>query len=354
MERLFTRHPFAIVTVVARIRGHVTESMVRDAVSKVRQRHPNLRVRIVDDENGNPWLTSEGAGKVPVETVSRESGDHWIQVVRDSIQIPFEFDARPAIRFILLQSPAESDLLILCHHILCDGLSLAYLARDLMLHLGDPDREVEPLPDPVPVGLDNIPEGLSANAVVKFFVKRMNKKWAAEKVVFDQEDYLDLSAAYWKHYQHQVLSVELSEAQTSALVERCRKEEVTVNSALTAAFAGAQTQVQGERPFHSSISVAGSLRDQLPKPAGEVMGFYAGVAQPKYKYDISRGFWDNARQFHRKVRPLYTNKNLFQDALVWTYLDPTILEAISYKTLGGLVPEGSSRYQKLSAFSSAG
>ena len=352
MERLLHRHPFAIVTMVTRIRGSVTESMVRDAVSKVRQRHPNLRVRIVDDENGNPWLTSEGAGEIPVETVPRQSGDQWIKVTQESCQIPFEFDARPAIRFILLHSPDTSDLVILCHHILCDGLSLAYLARDLMVHLGDPSREVEVLPDPVPIGMDNMPKDVSANAVVKFFVKRMNKKWDAEKVVFDQEDYRNLSAAYWKHYQHQVLSVELSEAQTSALVERCRKEEVTVNSALTAAFAGAQTQVQGERPFHSSISVAASLRDQLPKPAGEVMGFYAGVAQPKYKYDISRGFWDNARQFHRKVRPLYTNKNLFQDALVWCYLDPTILEAISYKTLGGLVPEGSSRYQKLSAFGS--
>jgi len=351
IERLFNRHPFAIVTMVARIHGNVTESMVRDAISKVRQRHPNLRVRIVDDENGNPWLTSEGAGEIPVETVHRESDDHWIRVVQESCQIPFDFDVRPPIRFILIQSPATSELLILCHHILCDGLSLAYLARDLMVHLGDPSREVEVLPDPVPIGRDNMPEDVSANAVVKFFVNRMNKKWAAEKVVFDQEDYPNLSAAYWKHYQHQVLSVELSEAQTSALVERCRKEEVTVNSALAAAFAGAQTLVQGERPFHSSISVAGSLRDQLPKPAGEVMGFYAGVAQPKYKYDISRGFWDNARQFHLKVRPLYTNKNLFQDALVWSYLDPTILEAISYKTLGGLVPEGSSRYQKLSAFS---
>ena len=351
IERLFARHPFAIVTMVARIRGNVTESMLGDAVSRVRQRHPNLRVRIVEDENGNPWLTSEGAGEIPVQTVPRESDDHWIRVIQESGQIPFDFDARPAIRFIMVQSPTASELIILCHHILCDGLSLAYLARDLMVHLGDPAREVELLPDPVPIGRDSFPEGVSVNAVVRFFINRMNKKWAAEKVVFDQEDYRNLSAAYWKHYQHQVLSVELSETQTSALVERCRKEGVTVNSALTAAFAGAQTLVQGEKPFHSSIGVAGSLRDRLPRPAGEVMGFYVGLVQPKYKYDSNRGFWDNARQFHRKVRPLYTDKNLFQDTLVWCYLDPTILEALSYKTLGGLVPEGASRHEKLSAFS---
>ena len=80
------------------------------------------------------------------------------------------------------------------------------------------------------------------------------------------------------------------------------------------------------------------------------MGFYAGAVRPKYRYNSSRGFWDNARQFHRSVRPLFTNKNLFQEPLMWCYLEPTIVEAIHFKKLGGLVPEGSSRHQKLATF----
>jgi hypothetical protein len=109
--------------------------------------------------------------------------------------------------------------------------------------------------------------------------------------------------------------------------------------------------VQGEKPFHSSIFVASSLRDRLPSPAGEAMGFYAGAVNPTYRYNSRRGFWDNARQLHRTVRPLFTNKNLFQDPLMWCYLEPTILEAINFKKLGRLVPAGSSRHQKLAAFS---
>ena len=350
IERLFTRSPFSIVTVVARIRGDISEGMLRDAVSKVQRRHPNLRVRIAEDTPGEPWFTSEGVGEIPVETVSRESDAHWIRVVQETGQIPYEFDARPAIRFILVHSPGTSELIIACHHIICDGLSLAYLARDLMQHLGDPAREVEVLPDPVPIGLDTIPDDVSANAIVKFLINRMNKKWADDKIVFDQEDYRDLGEAYWAHYSHQMLPVELSKAQTSALVDRCRREEVTVNSALAAAFVGAQTVVQGDRPHHSSIGVGASLRDRLRRSAGEGMGFYAGVARPKYEYDSSNGFWENARRFHRKVRPLYNNKVLFRDPLMWCYLDPTILEAINFKKVGGLVPEHASRYQKLAAF----
>jgi hypothetical protein len=350
LERMFTRSPYSIVTVVARIKGSVSDSMLKNAVSDVQQRHPNLRVRIKEDDDHNPWFTSEGAKGIPVDIVPRESDDHWIKVTLEASQIPFEFDERPAVRVILVQSPVEAELIILCHHIICDGLSLAYLARDLMVHLGDPAREVEVLPDPGPIDRDNMPREVSLNRIVRFLVNRINKRWEQDKVFFDQEDYRDLNEAYWTHYKHQMLSVEWSEARTSALVARCREEEVTVNSALAAAFVGAQYIVQGDETYHPGIAVGANLRDRLPRPAGEVMGFYAGAVTPEYKYDRRIGFWENARRFHRTVTPLYTNKNLFQGAILSVYREPAILESSDFKILGGLVPPNATRYQKISAF----
>ena len=351
LERMFARAPYSIVTVVARIKGSVAESLLKDAVSKVQQRHPNLRVRIMEDNDHHLWFTSDGVKGIPVRVVPRESDDHWIEVYHEACKIPFEFEERPAIRFILVQSPGISELIIFCHHIICDGMSLAYLARDLMAHLGDPTREVEVLPDPIPIDIDNLPQDVSINAITRFFINRINKKWYEDKIYFDQEDYENLNEAYWMNYRHQMLSIELSEAQTSALVERCRKEEVTVNSALTAAFVGAQYIVQGDKPYHSSIAVAGSVRDRLQRPVGEVMGFYAGAVTPKYKYNRKTSFWENARRLHRKTKTLYTNKNLFQEPLMWCYLEPGILEALSFKMIGGLVPPHFTRYDKLSTFS---
>ena len=123
VERLFSRSPYSIVTMVARIVGHVSERMLVNAVSKVQQRHPLLRVRIVENRDHDLWFTSEGAGAIPIEVVPRESEDHWIKVFHEACRIPFEFDARPPIRFILVQSPTESELIIFCHHVICDGLS---------------------------------------------------------------------------------------------------------------------------------------------------------------------------------------------------------------------------------------
>ena len=350
VERLFSWSPFSIVAVVARIKGTVSEKMLRRAVSQVRMRHPNLRVRLEADSDYNLWFTSDGAQDIEIAVVPRDSDVHWARVVQDVGQIPFEFDVRPAIRFILVQSDTVSELIILCHHILCDGLSLAYLFRDLMAHLGDPSREVELLPDPVPIVRENIPGAAKLNAMARFFIGRINSKWQEEKVVFDQRDYRALANAYWANHRHQLACIELSESQTVALVNRCRREGVTVNSALCAAFAGAQAKVQDRAPYHQSLGVGVSLRDRLLEPAGEVMGFYAGVAMLRYRYAGRAGFWQNARRFHKRVRPRYASGKLFADHLTWLQLDPTILEAINFKKLGGLVPETSTRHEKLSAF----
>jgi NRPS condensation-like uncharacterized protein len=350
-ERFFTRSPFSIVTLVARIKGSVSEEMLKNAVSKVRQRHALLRVRIKDDNDHAQWFTSDGAKEIPIEIVPRKSENDWIKIHAEASKIPYEFETHPAIRFILVKSAEVSELIILCHHIICDGMSLAYLARDLMVHFGDPTRAVEVLPAPAAITLDNLPTDVSQSSLAKFFINRMNHKWAEEGVFFDDEDYRILTKTYWDNYNHGLFSIELSEEESTGLVARCSKENVTVNSALTTAFCGAQSFVEGEQPYHAKVAVGANLRDRIPNPAGEGMGFYAGAIELKFKYNHKKGFWENARQFHRKIRPKITNKVLFGDILNWLHLDPTIFEAMNFKKLGGLVSPDSARYEKLSAFS---
>jgi len=350
-ERLFTRSPFSIVTMVARIKGNVSKDMLKNAVAKAQQRHALLRVRIKDEPDHTQWFISEEVQEIPINIIPRKSENDWIKTYSEASKIPYEFDTYPAIRFILIQSPDVSELIILCHHIICDGMSLAYLARDLMVHLGDPSREVEVLPAPAPITLDNLPGDVSQSGVVKFFINRMNRQWAEESVFFDNEDYKVLTKTYWDNFNHEIFCVEMSEEETSALVARCRKENVTVTSALTAAFSGAQEFVQSEKPYHAKMVIGTNLRDRLPNPPGDAVGYFAAGVELKLKYHHKKTFWENARNFHKKIKPNFTNKKVFGELLNWLYLEPTFFEAMNFKKLGGLVPSDSTRYEKLSAFS---
>lgn len=351
MERLFTRSPFSLVTLVARINGEITGEALAAAVGKVQQRHTNLRVRLEDDDRHNPWLTTEGAGSIPVEVIPRESAEQWIRLVADAGTVPFDFEKQPPIRFFLVQSDEVSELIVMCHHILCDGMSLAYLVRDLLEHLGDPSLAVTVLPHPVPVGPDTMPSDVSLNPMVRYVIRRMNRKWEADPVYFDQHDYELLTETYWQTYDHRLASIELSQTETTELVERCRRERVTVNTALTAAFAAAQSIELGEGRYEPKLGVAADLRDRLRQPPGEVMGFYAGVATLSYEYDARVGFWDNARALHAKLQQGFNDETLFKEPLTWSLLSPTILDAINFKKLGSLVPDDAPGSKKLLDFS---
>lgn len=349
-ERFFSHAPFSTVTMVARIKGHVTAEMLQNAVGKVRQRHTLLGVRVRDTQDGDLWFTSQGVGEIPVEVVPRTSENDWITVHAEQSKMPYEFETRPAIRFVLVQSEEVSELIILCHHMICDGLSLAYLARDLMMYLGDPAAEAEVLPAPQPITLENLPAEVAPSGLIKYFIGKIKQAWREEYVSFDQGDYEALNRAYWENYHHEILTIELSEEDTTALVERCRREKVTVNTALITAFLGAQKSVVAEAPHHAKTAVAVSLRDRLPISPGEAMGYYALGLQVKYKYNLKKGFWENARNYHKKIGSDISNKKAFGDLPIYLEMDSNIYEALNFKKLGALVKPDSPGYIKLSDF----
>ncbi len=348
-ERFFSHAPFSTVTMIARIKGNVTEEMLKCAVEKVQQQHTLLRVRM-ESRGDELWFTSEGVQEIPIKVVTRTSENDWIKLHADGCKMPYEFETRPAIRFILVQSPNLSELIILCHHMICDGMSLAYLARDLMVYLGDPADAVEVLPSPEPITQENLPDDVTLSGLIKYFINRIRRKWNDEIVTFDQADYEALNKAYWDNYDHEILPVELSEIETKVLVSRCKKENVTVNTAVIAAFAAAQNLVVGEKPHHAQTVSAVSLRDRLPHSPGEGMGYYALGLQLKFKYNPKKSFWDNARNYHKKITSNLSNKKVFGDLPAFLQMDSNIYEALSFKKIGALVKPDSPRYQKLSDF----
>ncbi|MBN1580886.1 MAG: hypothetical protein JXA89_09305, partial [Anaerolineae bacterium] len=119
-ERRPFRGPNASVVLNVRIKGEVTVSALRAAVKQVQRRHRLLSARVALDCDGTAWFTSDGAEEIVVDAVSRRSGEHWIEETLKAYRIPYEFDRRPPLRFILLHGPERSDLVIMCHHMICD------------------------------------------------------------------------------------------------------------------------------------------------------------------------------------------------------------------------------------------
>jgi len=335
-ERRFLRMPNANVVMVGRIKGTVSVDLLKSAVLKVRQKHPLLGVRVSLDDDTAGWFAQEGVPAIPIEVKPRTTDDDWIRTATEELKRAFSTETGPLIRFVLLRSREVSDLIVIAHHSICDGRSLVYLIRDLMFHLSNPDHKVPPLPV-TPIGIkDGLPDSASGGFLYRLIMKRMNKKWSRKGIAFDENDYRDLHQIFWDKNRVRVLAWGLTEAQTSALVSRSREEQVTVNSALYAAFLAAQSDIQGDsQPYLNNVLVPVDLRNRLTQPVGEAIGYYVSAVKLSLKYTRQKPFWDMARIVDQKIKRQLTDKNVFASQRLAS-LSPSLLDALVFAKLGKL------------------
>ena len=140
---------------------------------------------------------------------------------------------------------ASSEIIIFCQHMICHGMSLAFLMRDILLHLGDPSRKPDiPVESPLLVP-DNFPVKVSGSLLARLIMRKINNSWKKHKLIFGYEDFREIHRAYWNNYTYGVLTIEMTEEETLDFAARCRQNQVTVTSALCTAFLAAQLEVLG-------------------------------------------------------------------------------------------------------------
>ena len=346
-ERRFLRIPNANVVMVARIKGLISKERLKSAVSKVRQKHFLLGVRVSLDDDSNGWFIQEDVSEIPVKVVTRLTDEDWIEVTAEEIKSAFSVEKTPLIRFVLLQSSEVSDLMITAHHSICDGRSLVYLLRDIMVYLDKPEEYVETPAIIPPAVQDCLPSSSSGGFFYKLIVKRINKKWIRKKISFNESDYRDLHQTFWQNNRVSILNWELTEAQTSTLVSRCHQEEVTVNSALYTAFLAAQTDIQGSsQDYLQNILIPVDFRSRLTQPIGEAVGFYASAGVNfRLKYNPKKSFWDMVRMMDRKIKQKLTDKNIFQSQKL-NLLSPSLMDGLIFTKHGKLNDEMASKLLK--------
>lgn len=351
-ERRHFRAPNSIIPIVARIKGNVDIENLNIAVKKIQQRHILLQTRVELDKSNNAWFTTNKAEEIPIIIENKVSDTQWISICEKQSRIPFDFHKRPPIRIILLHSKSTSDLILFCHHMFSDGLSVANLSRDILEVLGNPDKELEILPPPPLMNKENIPDSVGDNIIVQKMINRINNKWKKQEVFFDHLDYLSIFHAYWQHHTHSIQVIELTEEQTEHLVKKCRSEHVTVNSMIFAAFLKAQYEGKALiKPKRQKAGVAVDVRNHLKKPAGDSFGFYAAGFIDDYRYMNNIGFWEMTRKIHHNLVKKLSDNEFFINLLRAGSLEPSIHDALIMKAYGNLVERDDPRYNKLHLFS---
>ena len=236
---------------------------------------PILSVCIDGEPDSVPLFRQADATPIPLRIVEDQPELRWEAEVGKELATPFNPSRAPLIRALLIQGDRDAAFMLVAHHSIADGLSLAYAIRDTLDALAG--RSLPPLPwlpsQDHMMNVSNIPVGS----------QEQDQAGAAMPAVYRPHD----------NARPTVKGLRLSPGLTSSIRNRARQKGTTVHGALCAALVLASRKVFAAwREIPLRILSPINARPLLG--AGESCGVFLGAATSVFDGQTI-DFWDIAR-----------------------------------------------------------
>jgi Condensation domain len=118
--------------IAAEIAGDATVEAWVSAIAAVQLRHPLLRALIEYGHDGMPCFREHVDIPIPVRIVDEEESTAWQVEMAKELATPIPLGGAPLARITLLRKCGGSTLLLSMHHSIADGLSSAFVIRDIL------------------------------------------------------------------------------------------------------------------------------------------------------------------------------------------------------------------------------
>lgn len=279
---------------VAEISGPLDAAALRVALDATQSRHAHLRERIIVDDARRPAFTREGVAALPLRIAEND----WLAEVEREINDAVPAEVGPLARCVLVPTREGSCRVILTlHHSIGDGMSGAYLMRDLIQSAGAAAEglpaDLAPLTDDTPLD-DRVPPGGLAGlwAKLRFVLSELVHLLTRGTPVRMRRD---RTVPCWERRTrliHEVLDPDLS----ARLANRAREEGTTVHGALSAAITLGLVEDTGvKRGAHVVFGSPVNLRKDLSPPVADDVGFYVSMLAFHAVVRPDMRLWDLAR-----------------------------------------------------------
>ena len=153
-------------------------------------------------------------------------------------------------------------------------------------------------------------------------------------IQFKQNDYQNLAENFWTKNSSEVMAWQLTEHQTTSLINRCKEEGVTVNTIIVTLFLLALGKIEEKSISERSVHIPINIRSRLKVPAGEAFGFYAQAFILNLQNDHAESFWELARKYNQAIHSVIQDKKSIFNLFTVSKLDPDLLDSKYYTKYG--------------------
>jgi|CZKS01.1.fsa_nt_gi hypothetical protein len=270
--------------VVCEVSGRTEVGEWRNALAAVQKSHPFLSVRIDPDPAGKTTRFVRDQNEcIPLRVVESTDAANWQRELASEMSRPIEWRRAPLVRAVLLHQSNRTHLILMAHHAVADGLSLAYATRDILLAMAGESlvplaaqHPYEDLLADAPIAAPPKPAHVEASRAAKYRPMDGSPPFV-DSHIFDAET-------------------------TQAIVRRSREEQTTVQGALCAAFLLAGRKLLAdwaEQPVRCVSPI--NLRKFCSGVADDV-GLFIGRGVSIHPPGEEGPFWSVARSVKEQLR----------------------------------------------------
>ncbi|NEO50213.1 MAG: alcohol acetyltransferase [Moorea sp. SIO4A3] len=312
------------VVTMSRVKGPLSEEILRQALDLIQYRYPCLNCRIVGSLD-NLWFQTGGVSKIPLRVVDNLYNEHWQEVVLEELNQGIESD-KCLMRAVLVRAESENSasyLITSTHHAISDGLSCVRLHSGILtycekIHCGEPITSVLPLPILPPI-----------DRLIPISTRGFQGIWHRSllllRIIFNQVWYRPKTLGFEKCVPINLrrcgmVQKSLDKGLTQELINRCKKEKTTVHGALCGAMlltaAKSITANKKKRLCVSCLSYVDLRRRLEPVVSDEVMGMLISGVTSYHTLQSNLSFWDLARSVKKQLESRLKKANLFRFCLI--------------------------------------
>jgi NRPS condensation-like uncharacterized protein len=321
---------YNIVT-TCRINGLLKEEVIRQALGLLQARHPRLNSRIVNKLDGLRFQT--GYIQIPLRVVTKLHPEQWQEVVWEELNQKIESD-KSLMRVVLVHLKNEKNvyyLITTIHHAIADGLSCIQLHSELLRYcqkiISFEPIEVVSLPALPPIK-KLLPDSMRGwKGAVNIFLtifRHVLKEIRYRPQTLKFEKFVPIESR-----RTGIVHRKLNEAQTTQLLNACRKNKTTVHAALCAAmlFAAGRKITAGKKTnVNLSCWSSINLRNRLkPKVDDEHLGVLVSGDISCHNLKTKTSFWDLARNRRQQMEASVEGNQVFCSALLIELLTDFLL-----------------------------
>jgi len=336
-----------------KINGAIDHDGLVRALTRLQEKYAMLRTAIGTDTLGRPYFhTPPSTPPIPLRIVERTGEEDWNRETVHELGTSFDIANGPLLRITWIRSADVSDLIMAFHHCMCDGGSGVALLSDLLALLDDPQAEIGKAPafqsirDLIPGEILNngrnrfkaklaaalVHAGLSLGAL---FISTKRKPAPGSGGPRLGDPRLGDPRLGGLRSGHQrsggqrsggqrsggrrsgdyLINWKLGAEQSKALFTHCKKEGVTVNTAIGLALMEAFKAVNGPAS-HGKATCPVDIRRYMPEVKRDMLFSYGLALNISLGQSIGSRFWEKAKALQTHVSKQMAKLNPYEFTMI--------------------------------------